>query len=167
MASSKLRVNLEKKTLYCAVRQTWVAAQPEEWVRQRIVHHMVDALGYPLGIIAVEKALRSLPHLENTDLSLIPDRRADIICLRQGRPLLLLECKAVPLNDQVLRQVWGYNYSIKAPYVAIANEQEVRTCWYDPQTGDYRVVPYLPTYQDIKPNFLPVPTRVPGNCLEK
>lgn len=147
--SSKLRYNPENQTLYCAVRQEWVAAQPEEWIRQRVLQHLID-LQYPLSGLAVEKALRSLPHLSGQDLAHVPDRRADILVYLQGRPLLLIECKAVKLTDAFVRQVVGYNHIVQAPYIVLANEEEVRTGWFDGASRTYQFVPYIPEYETIK-----------------
>lgn len=83
-----------------------------------------------------------MPHLALAPQ--IPLRRADILCYRQGSPLLLVECKAIPLTSKVLQQVIAYNYYLKAPYVAVANEQELRTGWYDAEQGSYVFVDGLP-----------------------
>lgn len=149
MVSSNLSFDSNNQTLLCAVRREWVAAQPEEWVRQRILAHMFESLGYPPSAVTVEKALRSLPHVSLIDRGTVPDRRADILVFSKGVPLLLIECKAVKLTSKVIRQVVGYNNIVQAPYVAIANEEEVRTGWFDSALGDYQFVPYLPSYEQI------------------
>lgn len=141
--------------LYCQIRKEYVAALPEEIVRQQLLIQMIEGLGYPKGVLAVEKALRQFPHLASSRQSL-PDRRVDIVCFAKGIhpehdlfPLLVIECKAIKLNDKVLQQVGGYNHFIHAPFVAVANAEEVYTGWRDGESRDYRFVKFLPTYQDL------------------
>lgn len=154
--SSKLRPKAQNTgSIRCAVRHTYVEATPEERVRQDMLHRMVDAFGFPKNLITVEKALKELPHL-TTDGQSVPERRADILVFAKNihpafplYPLLLIECKAVKLTPAVFSQVAGYNFFIKAFFVAVANQEEVRTGWFDSQTGSYRFVPFLPSYQSL------------------
>lgn len=119
---------------------------------------MVNQLGYPLGLITVEKELRQIPHLTLSPQK-IPNRRADIICFANGihtahslYPLLMIECKATPLTKKVINQVMGYNYVVQSPFITIANENEVQTGWYDYSTGEYTFISYLPSYNDLIQN---------------
>lgn len=148
MASSSPKADLEQ--LFCSIRRTWVTALPEEKIRQSIIHRLCNELGYPPGSIAVEKGLRQIPHLKLSAVKL-PLRRADIICFRQGQPFLLIECKAVKLTPSVIRQVIGYNVYLQAPFVAIANQDEVRYGWFDKTLGTFRFVEGLPAYQALPP----------------
>ena len=66
-------------------QKEWVVLEPEEWVRQHVIHHLNDQLGYPLGCMSVEHQLT---------LNGMP-RRADIVAFTpDGAPQLLVECKA-------------------------------------------------------------------------
>lgn len=136
-------------TLTCLIRKERVAATPEEIVRQRILTAMVGTLGYPQSCLAVEKSLRQLPYVKNA-----PARRADILCYSKESaslyPLLLMECKAVKLNEKMKAQVCGYNAFVKAYFVAIANAEEVIVGWMDRQTREYQFIPGMPRYADLK-----------------
>lgn len=141
--------------VYCVIRKTWVAALPEELVRQKLLSYMIHHLGYPLSYLALEKELRQMPHLALSNQK-IPNRRADLICFGKDihplfplYPLLLVECKAIKLSSKVIDQVVGYNHSLQAYFVAIANEQEIKTGWYDKQKQEYVFVDTLPSYQDL------------------
>lgn len=141
--------------IYCSIRKEWVQALPEEKVRQQLILRMITYLGYPEALIAVEKSLRQMPHLTSIKGKL-PERRADILCYGKDihsahslYPLLLIECKAILLSKKVVQQVVGYNHYVKACFIAIANEQEVRTGWYDKEEGKYVFVPRLPTYDQL------------------
>lgn len=99
------------------VRNLWVAATPEEIVRQLWIKKMVEELGYPKELIAVEKQVVGL------------NRRLDLLCYSKKKddlkPLLLIECKAGEIGDEALSQAVGYNSAIGAPYVAVVNQNEI------------------------------------------
>lgn len=93
-----------------------------------------------------------MPHLSRGQHKL-PDRRADLLCYAAGihaqhmlYPLLLVECKAVKLTPKVINQVLGYNVYLQACFVAIANQDEIQTGWYDVTQKQYRFMDGLPEY---------------------
>ena len=47
-------------TIFDPYRGRWVVETPEEIVRQSCLKLMVEELGYPSGLIAVEKTLKEL-----------------------------------------------------------------------------------------------------------
>jgi hypothetical protein len=139
--------------VYCTIRKEWVALLPEEEVRQRLIKLMVEQLGYPISLLVVEKSLKQMPHLSRGERKL-PERRADLLCYAPGihkehalYPLLLIECKAVKLTSKVISQVLGYNIYLQACFVAIANQEEIKTGWFDPATKQYRFAQGLPAYE--------------------
>lgn len=132
-----------------------VVATPEELVRQGVIRHMIQQLGYPASLIVVEKELSALPHLALSPTKL-PLRRADILCFAKGihpehalYPLLLIECKATPITSRVWSQVIGYNHFIGAYFISVANGAHIRTGWVDSATGDYQHVNFLPSYTEL------------------
>jgi len=144
----------DKEPIFCQVRREWVAATPEEGVRQHILGQMLQK-GYPLAGIAVEKSMRHMPHL-STYNGHIPERRFDIVCFSKGihpefslYPLLLVECKAVKLSDKVINQVVGYNHFVGAFFVCIVNQLEIKTGSYDAASRGYKFVDYMPSYHDL------------------
>lgn len=147
---------LEVETLYCQIRKEWVAALPEEYVRQRLIHSMLHELHFPIELIAVEKAIRHLPHLAGVDPRQIPNRRIDIVCYCPGgagtslEPLLVVECKATPLTWRVINQVLGYNVTIRSRYVAIANATEVRLGRFNSLKNEWVFSDQLPDYSFLE-----------------
>jgi Type I restriction enzyme R protein N terminus (HSDR_N) len=105
---------------------------------------MIDELGYPKGLIAVEKEISSLdaPRL---------NRRIDILCLRPGsvgvKPLLLIECKAGKITQEAERQALGYNDAIGAPFVALAGIDGIKTFWREHDR--IASVPFLPRFEQL------------------
>lgn len=148
-------VSFKLSEIRCRVRKIGVEALPEEKVRQTLLDHMIDDLGFPPSCIAVEKALKQMPHLLLLDQTM-PDRRVDIACFAKGihpkhelYPLIVIECKAVPLTPQVVKQVVGYNHYLQSYFIAIANGEEIRTGWFDPSKQSYQFVPHLPRYEEL------------------
>lgn len=126
LASSNQVVKSEM--LFCPLRKKWIAALPEELIRHSLIKEMTQNLGYPAELLAAEKNLREMPHITNPRHSL-PKRRADLIVFAKNihpqyslYPLLLVECKAIPLTKKVLHQVLGYNHFVKAYFVAAVNQ---------------------------------------------
>lgn len=101
-----------------------VAHTPEEKVRQALISFFLES-GISIGLIGVELSLSALTHLAGKKT---PRRRADIIVFSpQGIPLILVECKAVPLSDAAIRQVVGYNLFVGAPKIILANQTDAKT----------------------------------------
>ncbi|MBP7073826.1 MAG: type I restriction enzyme HsdR N-terminal domain-containing protein [Rhabdochlamydiaceae bacterium] len=117
------------KQVFDPLRNEWVAATPEEVVRQTWIQRMIGELKFPKELLAVEKELKALPHLIEVKSSL-PTRRIDLLSfMKKGDtviPLVLIECKESALSQEALDQVLSYNHYVKAPYVAIVNQFEVR-----------------------------------------
>lgn len=126
----------QRNQVFDPIRKKWVEATPEEIVRQKILNHLIG-LGYPPHTIVVEKGLPEGA----------PRRRLDILCLESKtlRPLLLIECKSIPLQEKMLAQIAGYNSFVGAPLICLANEGEFMLQW----EKDERVVEHLPTYQEL------------------
>ena len=101
--------------------------RPEDLIRQVLVDQMVNRFGYPKELLGIEKELSSFPHLKGIK---VPKRRFDLVCFSTQisqkyplYPLLLVECKAIPLSINALDQVLGYNFYVDASFVAIATGQ--------------------------------------------
>ena len=127
MASSPLN---KRREIYDPIRQKWIVATPEEIVRQKCISYLIENCQFPSSLISIEKKLSELPHLNERKKDL-PERRLDLLCFgpKLAFPLLLIECKAVPLQDKMLSQVWGYNAYIGAPFIALVNGHELRMGW--------------------------------------
>lgn len=139
--------------LYCPIRREKVPNLPEEGVRQRFINYLILELGFPATAIAVEKKLGQLPHLQGEK---VPNRRADIIAYAQNIhpdhpyfPLLLVECKAVPITNKTVQQVIGYNHFVGAPLIALVNHDTLKVGERDSRSGEYRFSEGLPTYDDL------------------
>ncbi len=136
--------------LFDPFRKKWVQATPEERIRQRLLQEMVGQLGYLPHLIALEKELGQLPHLQQRGAS-CPKRRIDLLVFspQSLKPLLMVECKAVPLSPTTIQQVIGYNSFVEATFIAVANDQQVMTGFYDSCEGKYRFENGLPHFKHL------------------
>jgi hypothetical protein len=138
------------KQIFDVIRHKWVRATPEEIVRQIWIERMVNELSFPRPLVSVEKELKELPDIKD-NLDSLPSRRIDIVCYRKEqdllRPLLLIECKQSLELQPALDQVKGYNTFVKAPYIAVANRQELRF-YFQTRYGE-GCLKSLPSYPEL------------------
>jgi hypothetical protein len=125
-------------SLWDPIRGKYVAATPEEIVRQKLLARMLAELKFPKSLVAVEKGL-------------VSDRRFDILCYtpaQEGlKTLLLVECKAGSIDGAAEKQALGYGQTTGAPFVCLANGSELKTLWRSPK--GIESVPFLPSYPEL------------------
>lgn len=67
--------------IFDIIRKKFVILTPEEWVRQHVIHYLVESKNYPVALIAVEREI---------DLYGLR-RRFDVVAFdRKGKPWLSL-----------------------------------------------------------------------------
>lgn len=96
------------------LRRRQVVLTPEEEVRQRVLYLLVEQLGVPAGLLAVEYSMKV------NGL----DKRADAVVFgTDGRPLMVVECKAstVKIDNTVLEQAVRYHAALKPGYLLLSN----------------------------------------------
>ncbi|MEM9261897.1 MAG: type I restriction enzyme HsdR N-terminal domain-containing protein, partial [Bacteroidota bacterium] len=85
--SPQLNVKPEgnKKLVFGTIRKKWLVLQPEEFVRQLLLHFLIGDMRYNRNRITVERGVTV-----NSE-----SRRTDILVFDVDmRPFLLIECKA-------------------------------------------------------------------------
>ncbi|MCB2407830.1 type I restriction enzyme HsdR N-terminal domain-containing protein [Hymenobacter lucidus] len=111
----------ENLLIWDILRRKQVVLTPEEWVRQHVVHYLIDHLGYPKGLLSLERG-----HAYNQR-----QKRTDICAFdASGKPLLLVECKrpSVPITAATAHQAATYNLTIGAPLLLLTNGLQ-HHCW--------------------------------------
>jgi hypothetical protein len=132
--------------LFDAVRRKNLKALPEERVRQALLRWLVEEIGAPRTLIAVEYPLSSLDPTSR--------KRADVVVWKAAgaegglRPWLLAECKApgVRLTDTVADQIRGYAKNIRAEHVLVTNGKDTRSFRLDKDA--YTAIAGLPAFSD-------------------
>lgn len=124
------------------IRRKWVVLTPEEWVRQHFIDHLVQDLGCPASLIAVEKPL-VLNELA---------KRADIVVHgTDGRPVGLVECKAptVRIDQRTLEQAARYNIVFRVGHLIVTNGYHHYSFRIDHKHGKAIPLARIPTYKEM------------------
>ena len=110
----KTRETEDGEYLFDVVRGKYLAYQPEEWVRQHLVHFLIKERAYPKTLMTIETGLTVNDNAARTDL---------VVYDKDGKVFLLAECKSpkVKLTQTVFDQANSYNYQLKSKYYLITN----------------------------------------------
>jgi len=124
----------------CLIRQKKLVLTPEEWVRQHVLHFLMER-GVPKGLIGSEVSLK---YNERT-------KRADIVIYgRDQKPKFIVECKAadVQLSEAVFRQIASYNHTLRVEYLMMTNGMQHIYAHVDLATGKLTYLEEFP--KDLK-----------------
>ena len=133
-----------KRMIWDIIRKKWLGLQPEEMVRQLIVHYLIEHCGCNRNRITLERGLTVNGMF----------RRSDVLVYDPAmKPFLLVECKApsVPVNEAVFRQIATYNMSLKVPYVWVSNGPDNYVCAIDFESESFSFMEEIPAYPDQGP----------------
>jgi len=140
-----LRIELRDgvEQAFCLVRKRWVVLTPEEWVRQHVVAYLCLSLGYPVSLMRLEKRVEGGKRLQRSDVTAHGN---------DGRPLLLVECKAPdePIDRETLFQATRYNRHIGAGHILLSNGLVHQCCRID--EGVVNFLDAIPLYEHLN-NF--------------
>ena len=138
-------------SLFCPFRRKYVAATPEENVRQTFLHALVEQFGYPQSLIGVE-----VPIAVGAGV----DKRCDaVVYSRSLQPLVLIEFKApeVAITQTTLDQAAVYNTTVHAPYLILANGKQTVVARIDKQSADgeqteqIQFLNHIPSWNQLLP----------------
>jgi hypothetical protein len=137
--------------IFCPFRRKYVAATPEEYVRQTFLHALVEQFGYPQSLIGVE-----VPIAVGAGV----DKRCDaVVYSRSLQPLVLIEFKApeVAITQTTLDQAAVYNTTVHAPYLILANGKQTVVARIDKQSADgeqteqIQFLNHIPSWNQLLP----------------
>lgn len=115
ISNISLRTKNEQGKTYVhdPVRKKWLVLTKEEYVRQVFLHYLIQS-GYPISMLAVEKAIS------------VGDRkkRFDIVVFdKQHLPWMLVECKEpdTDIHQNTLFQLLNYQRILQTCYWVLTN----------------------------------------------
>ena len=119
----------------------WVAATPEEKVRQGFCAYLIDSLNYPAVCINNECIV------EINGLK----QRCDTLVYKQMTPIMLVEYKApsVIVDKSVFEQVMRYNSQFHVPYIVVTNQSQTYCCKMDYDNMSYDFIKEIPMWSDL------------------
>lgn len=110
----KLKSSENKTYIFDVIRKKYIVLTPEEWVRQHLVHYLINEKGYPKSLINVEKQLIINNLKKRTDI---------VVFTNTGTPHIIVECKApsVKITQKTFDQIARYNLKLKAQFLMLSN----------------------------------------------
>lgn|GEM_PF-889528 len=140
---------METDSFFDPLRERVIRNAPEEVVRQAVLQKMIGEFRFPKAYLAVERALSDFA--KNPEG--IPNRRLDIVAYTKSEgkltPLLIVECKAVILQEKMLDQIFGYNHFVQAPFVALVNQKQTIFGQYDTHSNSYTLTRGFCSYDSL------------------
>ena len=137
--SFRIKNSQNRQYIFDGIRKKFVVLQPEEWVRQHLLHFLIFTKNFPKSMVNVEKQL--------TVNSL--KRRYDVVVFNpDGSIFLLVECKApeIKIDQSTFDQIARYNYQLKANYLLVTNGLEHYCCEMDHEHEKYRFLEDIPDF---------------------
>lgn len=133
----RLKKQDDKEFIFDVVRKKFVALTPEEWVRQHVIHYLIENKNISRSLLSVEKTL-SLYEMT---------KRADIVIYsKEGHPEMIIECKApeVRITSSVFEQAARYNLKLRVRYLLVTNGNESFCCEVDWENQKTKFLSELP-----------------------
>ncbi len=129
-----------KVSIFDVIRKKFIILTPEEWVRQHVIHFLIEEKKYPKSLINVEKILKV------NGL----DKRYDIVVFNNdGSIYILVECKSpkVRISQHTFDQIARYNLSMKADFLMVTNGLNHYFCKMDLENEKYTFLKETPDYR--------------------
>jgi hypothetical protein len=135
----RIKSTKNKYEIFDIVRKKYVILTPEEWVRQHIIHFLVEEKKYPLSLIAVEKKLTINNLTKRTDI---------LVFNTNGLPHIIVECKSptIKISQNTFDQIARYNLKLQANYLFVSNGLAHFYCKIDTQNETYVFLESIPNY---------------------
>jgi hypothetical protein len=128
--------------IFDPLRKKKVLLTPEEWVRQNIIHFLIEEKKFPESLISLEAGIKVNRQSRRYDA---------LIYSRSGTPLVLVECKAasVAILQDTFDQVTAYNRTVKANYLLITNGIKHYFCKINMETKRYEFLDDIPVFDEL------------------
>ncbi|HSD05653.1 type I restriction enzyme HsdR N-terminal domain-containing protein [Flavobacterium sp.] len=136
--------NSENKVcIFDVIRKKFIILTPEEWVRQHVVHYLIEEKKYPKSLINVEKVLMVNGLRKRYDV---------VIFNPNGTIFILIECKApeVKIAQTTFDQIARYNMTLSAEFLMVTNGLNHYFCLMDFENEKYEFLRELPDYNATK-----------------
>lgn len=135
----RIKSNENNFAIFDIIRKKYVVLTPEEWVRQHLIHYLIEEKKYPISLIAVEKKLTINNLTKRTDI---------LVFNTKGLPEIIIECKApsIKINQSAFDQIARYNLKLNANYLIVSNGLEHFFCSMDTENEQYVFLENIPSY---------------------
>ncbi len=134
-----IRKNEGKVEIFDIIRKKYIRLLPEEWVRQHMIHYLINDLKYPKSLIKVEAGLYYNRLNKRTDISVFNSA---------GQCHILVECKSykVKLEQSTIDQLAVYNKQFNANFLLITNGIN-HFCCERKEDSSYSFIGHIPPFK--------------------
>ena len=138
----RIKSNENNYAIFDIIRKKYVILTPEEWVRQHIIHFLIEEKKYPISLIAIEKKLILNNLTKRTDI---------LVFNNKGNPDIIVECKApsIKINQSTFDQIARYNLKLNANYLVVSNGLQHYYCKMDKINKTYVFLKNIPNYKPL------------------
>ncbi len=138
----RVREYNDRKEIFDPLRKKFVLLTDEEWVRQNLISYLATDREIPLTMMASERGL-----LVNN----LPKRFDLLVFATDGKPLMIVECKAphIPVDEEVFYQAARYNITLQVEYLLITNGMEHHCIKINYNTGETKFLKEIPLYSEL------------------
>ena len=126
----KVKNRENKRYIWDVIRKKYIQITPEEWVRQHVIHFLIEEKNYKAQWMSVEKQFAVNGQ----------HKRADIVIYdKKLNPYIVVECKApsVKITQETFDQIARYNLSLNAKYLMLTNGLQHYYCEMDFEKQTY------------------------------
>lgn len=133
----RLKKQNGKEFIFDVVRKKFVTLTPEEWVRQNIIHYLIEEENISGSLLSVEKVLSLHGMIRRTDI---------VVYNNKGAAQMIIECKApdVKITQSVFDQASRYNLKFRVKYLLVTNGIESYCCEVSWEKESFRYLDCLP-----------------------
>ncbi len=135
----RFKSNENKLFIFDIIRKKFVVLNPEEWVRQHVVHFLINEIEIPKALISVEKKIT----INNMS------KRYDVVVFNSTKKIhLLVECKApnITICQETFNQIARYNLELDAKYLMVTNGLHHYYCTINYTEKQYQFIKTLPKF---------------------
>lgn len=127
--------------IFDIIRRKFVRLNPEEWVRQHVLHYLTEDLGVPKGLISVERSLVYNGMQKRFDVA---------VAGSDGRLRLLIECKApsVKLSAATLKQAGIYHKTLGVDGIFLSNGLQHIFMQWSAADARFEISDQIPPFRD-------------------
>ncbi|MFK8037582.1 MAG: type I restriction enzyme HsdR N-terminal domain-containing protein [Crocinitomicaceae bacterium] len=138
-----INVKIKDNKIWDILRLKYVNNTPEEWVRQHIIHFLVEEKGYS----------KNLMQSEQTVVYNGLKKRCDIVIYNSALvPMAIIECKAprIRLTEDTFFQIAKYYSTLQAPLLILTNGISHIYALMDPSSSKIEYLKDLPTQKKLE-----------------
>jgi hypothetical protein len=138
----KLSKKGEEIYVWDIFRKRKLLLTPEEWVRQHVLHFLINNKEVPSQLIASEYSIEVNKMLRRCD---------GVIFNREGKAIAIIECKApqIKLTEAVLHQIAQYNFKLRVNWLILSNGLQTIVAFVDQSTGHIQYFEEIPGFTQM------------------